>query len=56
MSRCFVKCKVRAVCFANVVLLLASLCFLEVPWGVFEVSWGALEASLERLGAAVEVS
>ena len=56
VSRCFVKCKVRAVCFANVVLLLASLCFLEVPWAVFEVSWGALEASLERLGAAVEVS
>ena len=55
MSRCFVKCKVRAVCFANVVLL-ASLYFLEVPWAVFEVSWGALEASLERLGAAVEVS
>ena len=43
VSRCFVKCKVRAVCFTNVVLLLASLCFLEVPWGVFEVSWGALE-------------
>ena len=56
MSRCFVKCKVRAVCSANVVPLLASLCFLEVPWGVFEVSWDVLEASLERLGAAVEVS
>ena len=55
MSRCFVKCEGRAVCFVHVVLL-ASLCFLEVPWGVFEVSWDALEASVERLGAAVGVS
>ena len=47
VSRCFVKCEGRAVCFAHVVLL-AFLCFLEVPWD--------LEASLERLGAAVGVS